>query len=71
LKEVFSVYDAHKDEVNRINEIIALRISRINGIVARMNDNQWLTAEQNTFIEQDKVLYEEQERLATRLNSYR
>lgn len=71
LKEVFSIYDAHKDEVNRINEIIALRISRISGIVARMNENQWLTAEQNGYIEQDTALYEEQERLATKLNSYR
>ncbi|MFZ5535535.1 MAG: signal peptidase I [Patescibacteria group bacterium] len=70
LKEVFSVYDAHKEEVNRINEIIAIRISRISGIVARMNANQWLTPEQNSYIEQDKALYDEQERLATKLNSY-
>jgi len=70
LKDVFSLYDAHKDEVNRMNEIIAIRINSIAGIVARMESNQWLTPEQNRYIEQDAQLYAEQDALATKLNSY-
>lgn len=70
LTNVFSVYDAHKTEVNRINEIIAMRISNIRGIVSRMEANQWLTPEQNKFISMDEQLAKEQDSLATKLNSY-
>lgn len=70
LKDVFSIYDAHKEEVNRMNEIIAIRINNIAGIVAKMEANQWLTPEQNRYIEMDAQLYAEQDALATKLNSY-
>ena len=70
LRDVFSVYDAHKEEVNRMNEIIAIRINNIAGIVAKMEANQWLTPEQNRYIDLDTRLYEEQDALATKLNSY-
>lgn len=70
LKDIFSIYDAHKDEVNRMNEIILIRINNIEGIVSRMEANQWLTSEQNRYIENDKALYDEQSMLATTLNSY-
>lgn len=70
LTNVFSVYDAHKEEVNRMNEIIAIRITNIRSIVSRMEANQWLTAEQNAFIRIDEQLAKEQDSLATKLNSY-
>lgn len=70
LTNVFSVYDAHKAEVNRMNEIIAMRITNIRGIVSRMEANQWLTPEQNKFISIDEQLAKEQDALATKLNSY-
>ncbi|HLD24552.1 MAG TPA: signal peptidase I [Patescibacteria group bacterium] len=70
LKDNFSIYDAHKDEVNRMNEIISIRINNIEGIVAKMEANQWLTSAQNAYVDQDKALYDEQEALATKLNSY-
>lgn len=64
-------YDSHKAEVDRLNDIISQRITAIAAIVQRMEANQWLTNEQNTYTKTgDKTLYEEQNSLATKLNSY-
>lgn len=69
LKTYQQFYDKNKQNVDRINTIISQRISNINAIVARMEANQWLTVEEQKMIVQDKPLYDEQETIATRLNS--
>lgn len=62
-------YSEHKAEIDRINEIIAIRIANIAPIVDRMKKNQWLTAAQQEYISRtDNSLGEEQGRLATRIN---
>lgn len=62
-------YQSNKSDVDRINEIISIRISNIEGIVARMEANKWLTQEQINYTHRDQGLYEEQESTANRLNS--
>ena len=62
-------YQAHKGDVDRINEIIRTRINNISGIVSKMKANQWLTDEQIAYTKQDEALFKEQEAVASRLNS--
>lgn len=69
LKDNKDFYNNKKADIDRINEIIATRISNINAIVNKMESNQWLTNQEKGFIDLDKKLYDEQEVLATKLNS--
>lgn len=69
LKNNSNFYQNNKSDVDRINEIISIRIANISTIVAKMEANQWLGATEQRMIEQDKPLYDEQETIATRLNS--
>ena len=69
LKNNSNFYQNNKNDVDRINEIISIRIANISTIVAKMEANQWLTATEQKMIDQDKPLYDEQEAVATRLNS--
>ncbi len=68
-KEFKEVYDKNKQDVDRINEIISLRISNISAIVTRMEANQWFTASEERMIDQDIALSDEQASLAKKLNS--
>jgi signal peptidase I len=63
-------YAKYPTEVDRINEIISIRISNIEGIVAQMDSNQWLTQSQTDYTHKDTDLYNEQENLANFLNSH-
>ncbi len=69
LKEYKEFYEKNKQDVDRINEIISTRIANISTIVAKMEANQWLSTTEQKMIDQDKPLYDEQEAIATRLNS--
>lgn|GEM_PF-2373604 len=64
-----STYEANKQDADRMIEIINLRIYRIEKIVSRMQANQWLTSEENQWTYVDEKLYNEQEAIASRLNS--
>jgi len=69
LKEYKEFYEKNKQDVDRINEIISIRIANISTIVAKMEANQWLSTAEQKMIDQDKPLHDEQETIATRLNS--
>ncbi len=69
LKDNTNFYQKNKNDVDRINEIISIRIANISAIASRMEANQWLTATEQKMVNQDKALYDEQEAIATRLNS--
>lgn len=62
-------YQDKKQEIDRINQIIALRISRIAAIIQRIESNQWLTQQQNNWIKEDVTLGNEQNEIATKLNN--
>lgn len=69
LEESGEFYKNHQGDADRINGIIAIRISNIEVIVKKMEANQWLTNQERGYIDGDKKLYDEQESLATKLNS--
>ncbi|MBP8961232.1 signal peptidase I [Patescibacteria group bacterium] len=69
LKKSKEFYKKNKQDVDRINEIISTRIANISIIVAKMEANQWLSTTEQKMIDQDKPLFDEQEAIATRLNS--
>lgn len=69
LKDNSSFYNQNKAGVDRINEIISIRISRISSIISTMESNKWLSSEQNQWIKEDQSLYNEQQALANKLNS--
>ncbi len=61
-------YAENKVDVDRINELIQLRIDHLGAIVSRMEKNQWLTNQEESYITQEKSLSDEQNQLASRLN---
>jgi signal peptidase I len=69
LKNNLSFYDKNRADVDRITQIISIRITNITAIVGRMKANQWLAAGEQAMVDQDKALYDEQEAIAKRLNN--
>lgn len=64
------LYNSHKEEVDKINEIISLRISRISTAISKMRQQKWLSNEENKWLGADTALSKDQEVLADKLNSY-
>lgn len=69
LKNNNSFYSRNKGDVDRINEIISIRIFNISAIVSKMEASQWFTSADQKMVDNDQGLYNEQEAIATRLNS--
>lgn len=69
LKNNASFYEKNRGDIDRINEIISVRISNISIIVSKMEASQWFTSAEQKMIDNDQALYNEQEAIATRLNS--
>lgn len=69
LKENPEFYSQYKSDVDRINEIIATRITRMERIVSRMKKNEWFTTEEKQWIEQDDALGKEQNELSQKINN--
>lgn len=67
--EMNQFYQSNKAEIDRINQIISLRISHIEAIIAKMEANQWLSNTEKGYIEQEKTLSKEQNELAEKLNN--
>jgi len=68
-KEGYSeFYSQHKSEIDRLNEVISIRISNLEVIVKKMEANQWLTDEDEKYIQRDDQLSKEQQELAQKLN---
>jgi len=69
IRTIGSFYDKHKNDIERVITIIHIRIDRIRTIVKRMENREWLTATEESYANEDKALYDEQERIATELNN--
>lgn len=69
LKTSGEFYDKNRGDIDRINDIISQRISHIQAIVARMEKNQWLSRDEQSYITQDQTLFSQQEALAKTLNA--
>lgn len=61
-------YEENTELVDRMNSIIETRIVRLTAIVNRLEANEWLTAEEEQWMEEDKNLVSEQNDLAEQLN---
>ena len=70
LKTYNDLYSQNKSDIDRINEILSIRISRFSQILQRMEANQWLTEEEKSWVKEDTALAEEQNRLAEKLNAH-
>lgn len=71
LKESSDFYNRNKTDADRINEIIAIRISNISTIVEKMESNKWLTKQESAYTYSDESLYTQQQDLAKKLNESR
>lgn len=69
LKDYAEFYEKNKDKVDRMNEIIAIRLSRYESILNTITKNEWLTPQQEQYIKDDDSLRNEQNSLANFLNS--
>ncbi|OGE33024.1 signal peptidase I [Candidatus Daviesbacteria bacterium RIFCSPHIGHO2_02_FULL_36_13] len=69
LKEYEDFYQENRSDVDRINSLISQRLSNLSAIVSRMEANQWLTATEQKYIDQDAALFQEIDSLASKLNS--
>lgn len=61
-------YRENRSDVDRMNEIIKIRIRNFEAILAKMEANQWLGPTEKSYIEQEKTLSKEQSELAKKLN---
>jgi signal peptidase I len=68
LTEYQEFYTKNKVKVDRINEIIQIRLTNVNSILNSLENNQWLTSEQEAYVLLDATLAKEQEELASALN---
>jgi signal peptidase I len=69
LKNYPNFYEPNKKEVDKINEIIEIRIRNVRSIVEAFEANRWLTKNQEDYIARDDELHKEQSELADYLNS--
>lgn len=70
LKKYVPIYSKYKNDVDRINDIIAQRISMVDRIVTKMKANQWLSTEEDRYTRNtDKALADEEYSLADKLNN--
>ena len=68
IRSYSSTYENNKKDADRLIEIMNIRIGRMEKIVSKMQSNQWLSAEENRWIDEDQALYNEQEAIAKKLN---
>ena len=71
LKDSSDFYNRNKTDADRINEIIAMRISNIATIVDKMERNVWLSKQETAYTYRDESLYAEQQDIAKKLNESR
>ncbi len=69
LKEFEDFYNANKSNIDRINEVISIRISHFEAVIRRMEANEWLTDEESGYAKQDQDLGQEQNDLADKINN--
>lgn len=62
-------YSKNKSDVDRINQIIARRISNTEAIVKKMETNEWLSPVETGYIKEDESLGVQQSEVADKLNS--
>ncbi|MCS7092797.1 MAG: hypothetical protein NZM26_05635, partial [Patescibacteria group bacterium] len=62
-------YQENKNQIDRINELIALRLQISKNILLSLEKNLWLTEEQKDWIRKDREFFEELNALTKSINS--
>lgn len=68
LKQNAPFYAQNKADIDRITEIISVRIMHLEAIVKRLKAKEWLTSKEEEYVDQELHLYNEQQEIAKRLN---
>lgn len=63
-----SFYNQNKADIDRINDLFATRISHVEGIVQKMESNQWLSKEETDYTYQDERYNDELNSLVKKIN---
>lgn len=63
----YPIYNTNKKEVDRLLQILKIRIDALQSIVASIEKNQWFSDEQNLYIAKETDLQKEQQDLIERL----
>lgn len=72
LKQNSYFYGKYKSDIDRINDIISIRILNISSVVSTMRANKWLSSDLDEFTRTgDKALFNEQESIAIKLNNFK
>lgn len=70
LKQNSYFYGKYKTDIDRINEIISIRILNMDSVVTSMRANKWLSLALDAYTKTgDRALFNEQESIAKKLNS--
>lgn len=69
LKTYPDFYEKNKTDVDRINELISVRIGYISEAVVKMEANKWLTKDERKKLDDDSKLLDEEQVIANRLNN--
>jgi len=65
-------YTKNKQDADRLLEIMSYRMSMTESIISKMENRQWLSSKEQAFIDkEDLSLFNEQQEIAKRLNSFR
>lgn len=68
-EEVRSYKGINLDDLNKLIALMYQRKRQAEAVYYRMKNNQWLTNQENNYVDQDKSLYDQIEALAKKLNS--
>jgi signal peptidase I len=69
VKNMKAFYESHAKKIDRINEIIKIRIENIKVIIDKMEQKQWLNEQEKAYISLDAQLSQEEEGLSRSLNA--
>jgi signal peptidase I len=69
IREIPDIYKPHQADFDKVISLYNMRISRIQAIISRMQANQWLTAGEQKWLDEDSGLAKELKDLTTKLNN--
>lgn len=69
LKNNIAFYQLHTEDIDRINEIIDIRLKNVESIIRKMKANIWLNGSEVNYTYEDEKLHLEQQEIADSLNS--
>lgn len=69
LENNLEFYNLNKADIDKLNQLIDTRIKNLTAIVSKMESNKWLSKEELEYTYQDETLFDEQQKIAKKLNN--